>query len=328
MSAWSDLASAVYKTRYWTPRWWKSRAGAYLFFKRPTLDVTEFAGAPGDRALLRKAIEALLKLAPAFGESSLFQNDVVAATCHFVSGELDACLQAAVSAYSAGDLARGDDLVSRLKVLVLGVDALIGGQQETLATWIADARAYGDTPAESAYYVANAKAQVAVWGGKGNLNDYASKAWQGMYAGFYLPRWTQFLAELRRSAQAGTPFDQAAFTSRITAWEHDWVKADTAYARHIPGRVSWPDRLRHDRRQYRRGRRGAVRDPATCQMVRLHACGCRFPVLPVRGGQCHVLRHAPGRLERGLFAKGRQTDRTDLLPGLPDVLVSLRARAA
>ncbi len=234
MSAWSDLASAVYRTRYWTPRWWKSRAGAYLFFKRPSLDVTEFAGAPGDRALLRKAIEGLLKLAPAFGESRLFQNDVVAATCHFVSGELDACLQAAVSAYSAGDLARGDDLVLRLKALALGVDALIGGQQETLATWIADARAYGDTPAESAYYVANAKAQVSVWGGKGNLNDYASKAWQGMYAGFYLPRWTQFLAELRRSAQAGTPFDQAAFTSGITGWEHDWVKADTAYARHIP----------------------------------------------------------------------------------------------
>ena len=162
------------------------------------------------------------------------QHRISIATCHFVSGELDACLQAAVSAYAVGDLARGDDLASRIKVLALGVDALIGGQQETLATWIADARAYGDTPAERAYYVANAKAQVSVWGGKGNLNDYASKAWQGMYAGFYLPRWTQFLAELRRSVEAKTPFDQVAFTARITAWEHDWVTADTAYSRHVP----------------------------------------------------------------------------------------------
>ncbi|CAL4869803.1 hypothetical protein MMA231_04095 (plasmid) [Asticcacaulis sp. MM231] len=48
MQAWSDLQKAVYQTRYWTPRWWKSRAGAYLFFKRPTIEGADFPALPGD----------------------------------------------------------------------------------------------------------------------------------------------------------------------------------------------------------------------------------------------------------------------------------------
>lgn len=124
--------------------------------------------------------------------------------------------------------------MTHLSDLARRVDALLGAQQETLSSWIDDARGYGDTPAESAYYVENAKAQVTVWGGKGNLNDYASKAWQGLYADFYLPRWTQFLAALRQSVVAQMPFDQTAFTAAITDWEHDWVKADAVYTRHVP----------------------------------------------------------------------------------------------
>ncbi|MDV6330902.1 alpha-N-acetylglucosaminidase [Asticcacaulis sp. 201] len=234
LSAWSDLQKAVYQTRYWTPRWWKSRAGAYLLFKRPTLDATEFPALPGDRDGLKTAVSALLALAPTYGASKLFRNDVVDATRHYTAFELDACIQAAIAAYQSGDLTKGDADVKRLTDLVLRLDALLGAQQETLSSWIDDARAYGDTAAEKVYYVENAKAQVTVWGGKGNLNDYASKAWQGLYAGFYLPRWTRFFAALRQSIIDKTPFDQARFTTIITDWEHEWVKADQLFARHVP----------------------------------------------------------------------------------------------
>ncbi|ESQ85038.1 hypothetical protein AEAC466_04850 [Asticcacaulis sp. AC466] len=234
LSAWSDLQEAVYRTRYWTPRWWKSRAGAYLLFKRPTLDATEFPALPGDRDGLKTAVGALLALAPTYGASKLFRNDVVDATRQYVAFELDACIQAAITAYQSGDLAKGDAYVKRLTDLVLRLDSLLGAQQETLSSWIDDARAYGDTAAEQAYYVENAKAQVTVWGGKGNLNDYASKAWQGLYASFYLPRWTRFFAALRQSIIDKTPFDQARFTMTITDWEHEWVRADQAFTRHVP----------------------------------------------------------------------------------------------
>src|SRR6202012_6040954 len=106
--------------------------------------------------------------------------------------------------------------------LALSLDALLGVRAETLAAWIEAARAYGDTPQDARAYVLNAKAQVTVWGGEGQLADYASKAWQGLYRDFYLPRWSQFLDALR-AAGAG-PFDEAAVVRGVAAWEQAWVE--------------------------------------------------------------------------------------------------------
>ena len=234
VDAWKDLQAAAYRTRYWTPRWWKSRAGAYLFFKRPTLDAPEFAGLPGDHALLARAIGKFLDAAGDVGPAPLFTFDVVDAARHYLSGEIDRRVAGAVTAYRAGDLGTGDALTAAINEMALRLDGLLGVQPETLAGWIDAARVYGDTAEERACYVENARAQITVWGGTGNLNDYASKAWQGMYAGFYLPRWTQFLADLRRSTVAGEVFDQAAFTARIVDWERAWVRSDAPVARSVP----------------------------------------------------------------------------------------------
>lgn len=226
------LAQGAYSTRYWSPRWWKSKAGAYLFFKRPTASVADFPVHPGDRAKLDAAVRALTAQASAYADQPLFVLDLVDAARHLASLEIDGQLQAAVAAYRRGDIAAGDRARVEIEALALQLDALLGVQPETLATWIDDAKAYGDTPADAAAYVANAKAQVTVWGGEGNLNDYASKAWQGLYRDFYLPRWSRFLDALK-AAGTGT-FDEAAVTKDGVAWERAWVAADTVYRRQPP----------------------------------------------------------------------------------------------
>ena len=60
-----QLVQAVYSTRYWTSRWWKGEAGAYLLFKRPTIAIVDFPGHPGDTAKLEAAVRALAAMAPA-----------------------------------------------------------------------------------------------------------------------------------------------------------------------------------------------------------------------------------------------------------------------
>ena len=226
------LVQGAYATRYWSPRWWKSKAGAYLFFKRPTAGVADFPAHPGDRAKLDAAVRALAAQAQAYADQPLFVLDLVDAARHLASLEIDDQLQVAVAAYRAGDVPTGDRARARIEALALQIDALLGVQPETLATWIDEARTYGDTPADAAAYVANAKAQVTVWGGEGNLNDYASKAWQDLYRDFYLPRWSRFLDTLKA---AGTgPFDESAVTKDGVAWERAWVAADTVYRREPP----------------------------------------------------------------------------------------------
>jgi len=75
---------------------------------------------------------------------------------------------------------------------------------------------------------------VTIWGGEGNLGDYASKAWAGMYASYYLPRWMLFLDALRSAAVAEKPLDEAATRQAIIAWERKWVADDAVYRRVEP----------------------------------------------------------------------------------------------
>ncbi|UUE97187.1 alpha-N-acetylglucosaminidase [Xanthomonas hortorum pv. pelargonii] len=204
LQAWSDLEAGIYQTRYWSPRWWNKRAGAYLLFKRPTADIVGFDDRPGDPQRLRRAIDALLQQADRYADAPLYRYDLIEDARHYLSLHADRQLQAVVQAYGAGDFARGDALLARTTRLVQGLDALVGGQHETLADWTGQAAAAaGDDAALRRVYVGNARAQVSVWGGDGNLADYASKAWQGMYAEFYLQRWTRFLSAYRAARKSG-----------------------------------------------------------------------------------------------------------------------------
>ncbi|MDF0486526.1 alpha-N-acetylglucosaminidase TIM-barrel domain-containing protein [Sphingomonas sp. H39-1-10] len=233
IAAWSKVIAGAYSTRYWTPRWWQNKAGAYLFFKRPTLAGADYPAAPGDPAALRDGIAGLLASRPR-QPAPLFTYDLVDFARHYASLKLDARLRGAVAAYAAGDVTRGDAAAAAAARLAREIDALIGNQQETLGSWIADARAYGDTRAEKDAFEEQAKAIVTVWGGEGNLSDYASRAWQGLYAGYYLPRWQIFLAAQRKAALAHQPFDEAAATAAVKAWEQGWLRDGRVWPRRRP----------------------------------------------------------------------------------------------
>jgi alpha-N-acetylglucosaminidase len=118
--------------------------------------------------------------------------------------------------------------------LARSIDALLAAQPESLAQWQQQAAAYGDDSDSSAYYVRNARAQVTVWGGQGNLSDYASKAWSGMVAGYYLPRWQQLFAALRVASAQGVAFDEAAFRTQVKQWELAWVAQTDAVPNPVP----------------------------------------------------------------------------------------------
>lgn len=221
LSAWNKLYKAVYSTKYWEPRWWEGSAGAYLLFKRPSLDYLRYTGAPGNLVLLDQALRELVAL-PESERSELLKYDLIDLTRHAVTQHIDMLLQHSMLAYQQGDIKQGDDWRRQAKALILGVDALIGGQQESLHSWVKEARDYADTPELAALYDRNARRQVTSWGGL-KLKDYASKAWQGMYADFYLPRWELMFDAQRKAAQQGKALDKAAVEQQLVEWEAAWL---------------------------------------------------------------------------------------------------------
>jgi alpha-N-acetylglucosaminidase len=231
VAAWMKVVEGAYRTRYWTPRWWHDTAGAYLLCKRPDIAMAGYDNAPGDRQALRAGVTLLSLQSSEFAASSLFGVDLVDLTRHLASLHLDDRIRATLKAYQAHDVVTGDTGAAEITRLTLVLDELMGLSPHNLAAWIGEARAYGTTPAEADYYERNARAQVTIWGGDGNLHDYASKAWQGLYRDFYLPRWTRMFDALR-----ATSFDAATTTAQLIAWERNWANTVAPVSRRVPDR--------------------------------------------------------------------------------------------
>lgn len=221
--AWQLLIKSVYSTKYWETRWWKEKAGAYLFFKRPTLKITEFKGNPGDKVVLKEALDILRKESKSFDKKNLYHYDVLEASRHYYSLCIDDLLIECVKAYERNDIKKGDALFKEIEKTALDIDKMLSGEPlNDLDYWIKTASDYGSTPEESKLYVKNAKTLITLWGGEGHLNDYASRAWRGMYKDFYWPRWKMFLQALKKAKVNKTPFTENEESELIKQWEIKW----------------------------------------------------------------------------------------------------------
>ncbi|HEX9601480.1 MAG TPA: alpha-N-acetylglucosaminidase [Mariniflexile sp.] len=228
--AWKLLIASVYSTKYWETRWWDSRAGAYLFFKRPTLKITAFEGNPGDKEKLKQALDILVKESKNYDKNSLFYYDLIEASRQYGSLIIDDLLIECVKAYNEKDIEKADALYSEIEKYVSDIDGMLSKQSlNNLNNWLTSAWNYGDSPEASKNYLKNAKMLITLWGGEGHLNDYASRAWQGMYKEFYWPRWNMFLQALRESAVNNKPFDEQEERKSIKKWEINWCNSPRAY---------------------------------------------------------------------------------------------------
>lgn len=227
LQAWQLLLESVYNVKYWETRWWNDWAGAYLFFKRPTLKITEFKGNPGDKEKLKEALAVLTKEAKKYNKKNLIQYDLIDVSRHYYSLSIDEDLIECVKAYQQKNIAKGDELFKKIEKQALHIDAIMSGQPlNSLDQWVKSASDYGSSPEVSSLYVKNAKTLITLWGGEGHLNDYASRSWKGMYQGFYWPRWKMFLEALKKASINNTSFDENRERESIKNWEINWTESN------------------------------------------------------------------------------------------------------
>ena len=168
------------------------------------------------------AARTFLSVADSMRGNPLYTADAIEIAAQAIGGAVDERLRDAMRAHDAGMSALRDTLAGEAFRLMDDIDALLNCRDDRrLESWIADARAWGTTPADSALYEENARTQVTIWGGP-ELFDYASKMWSGLVRDFYEGRWKKYFELLRATPPGGTVHPE-----ELIAWEEAWTKRTT-----------------------------------------------------------------------------------------------------
>jgi alpha-N-acetylglucosaminidase len=160
-----------------------------------------------------------------------FQDDLVSITVQ-VLGNIAIQLHAMiVQGYNTQNTTA---IISAGKVLldlILDADSILNSQVSyLLGVWIHDARAWGDTDAEIAYYELNARTQVTTWGpGLNHLSEYAYKLWAGLVRDYYRPRWSLFIDTLVICVNNNVAFNETQFDLDMVVVEEQWIQSQNTY---------------------------------------------------------------------------------------------------
>ena len=173
------------------------------------------------------AVYQMAKADPICRQADGYQFDLVNLTRQALSN------QAAIVQARMVVAAESKDLTAyrREAALFLGIgrdiDTLLATRHEfLLGRWLADARAWGATPAEQAYYEANARQIITTWHKAGScLDDYANRQWNGLTGAYYLQRWEEYIKRMDTALTEGKPLDKPAYTEWRVAFEESWIAA-------------------------------------------------------------------------------------------------------
>ena len=107
------------------------------------------------------------------------------------------------------------------------IDTLLATRHEfLLGRWLADARSWGATAAEKAYYEFDARQIITTWHKAGTcLDDYANRQWNGLMGSYYLGRWAEYVKRMDAALATGVPLDKPAYTAWRIAFEEQWLKS-------------------------------------------------------------------------------------------------------
>lgn len=208
-TAWAVLG----RTAYAMPADGSTEAQDGLYAADPSLTATSGGTwSPGsmryDATEFGAALPALLAVDPRLRGSSAYRYDLTDVTRQVLSNRSRTLLPRLKTAYDARDAAAFDRLAALwLRQLQL-LDQVTGTNRQTmLGPWLASARSWGSSAAESDALEQSARTLVTVWGTRQGydegLADYANREWSGLIGTYYLPRWEAFLTELSTALREG-----------------------------------------------------------------------------------------------------------------------------
>jgi alpha-N-acetylglucosaminidase len=223
--AWQDLLATAYRSAPETGTFLCERPA---FFRPKTAYRTEPVP-PYDPRQLARAAERLLGASRELADSDAYRFDLVNLARQALGNLGLPLVNAVEQAYTRHDRPALQAAEGAVLQLMRDLDELVGTREEfLLGRWLADARRWATTPEEARLYEWNARNIITLWGTtctegqNDDLNLYAHKQWQGLFTGYYLPRWQAFFTRLNESLDTGKPFDRKPFVEASCRWEQQW----------------------------------------------------------------------------------------------------------
>jgi alpha-N-acetylglucosaminidase len=180
-----------------------------------------------------KAFQLLLNCSEELGSLETYRFDLIHVTREMLSNLANRFNYFITDAYKKKDaeaLAKYGEIFLKL---IRDMDELLGTNKHfLLGRWIADARKWGTNSKEKKFYEWNARTIVTMWEPtkKSKLRDYASKQWNGLLKGFYLPRWELFLDQVYRALINNKHFNKKKFFKDLKEVELAWIQGRDGYS--------------------------------------------------------------------------------------------------
>lgn len=178
---------------------------------------------------LASAWTKLLAAAPDLGPLDTYRYDLADVTRQVLVNLSRPIFEQTVDAITANDREAFTLHSSRFLNLLDDLDELTATRREWLmGAWIADARSWGQTPAEQAYMESCARMILTTWVDNPNtdLSDYANREWNGLLGQYYAARWKLFFSAAQSAIMANKAIDQNAYDHQRAAFESSWLKSN------------------------------------------------------------------------------------------------------
>ena len=190
--------------------------GKYTICRRPSLKIQPLKWY--DEKLVKKALKSFIAvtLNDTLTFNEMFRHDLIDLSRQFMQNQGDSLYLQIVDAYKKKNIFDLMKLRASFNGLLQDLDFLLGSHQDfMLGRFLESAKAVASNDDERKIFEYNARNQITIWGPSAQINDYATKQWNGIVGDYYLPRWKFFFAVLIKSVQEKTSFNQKRFQEDV-----------------------------------------------------------------------------------------------------------------
>ncbi|KAK6188714.1 hypothetical protein SNE40_004838 [Patella caerulea] len=182
---------------------------------------------------LYQAWEYMVMASAQLKTNQLFRYDLVDITRNSLQVISMKMYSDILAAYKIKNITALQNAGDKLIKLLTDVDLLLASDTHfLLSNWIGDALSWATDVVEGALYEYNARNQITLWGPDGQIVDYASKQWAGLFMDYYKPRWQLFIDTLINCVKTGEKFNSQTFASDVlTKVERPFTLSNKMYPR-------------------------------------------------------------------------------------------------